>query len=48
MLTSTNQQCKIEYYLFKFLKIVGLEVKTRLENVNLREVRIILRVWDMQ
>ncbi|MFP3255874.1 MAG: transposase [Thermoplasmata archaeon] len=41
LLIFTNQQCKIEDGLLKFPKIVGLEVKTRLENVNLREVRII-------
>ncbi|MFP3318020.1 MAG: hypothetical protein RXP98_02395 [Thermoplasmata archaeon] len=41
LLVFTNQQCKIEDGLLKFPKIVGLEVETRLENVNLREVRII-------
>jgi len=37
----TNQQCKIEDGLLKFQEMVGLEVKTRLENVTFREVRII-------
>jgi len=41
LLIFTNQQCSIENGLLKFPKIVGLEVKTRLENVDLREVRII-------
>jgi len=41
MLIFTNQQCKIEDGILKFPKIMNLEVKTRLENVNLREVRII-------
>ncbi|MVT12711.1 MAG: IS200/IS605 family element transposase accessory protein TnpB [Euryarchaeota archaeon] len=41
ILVFTNQQCKIEDGLLKFPKIVDLEVETRLENVNLREVRII-------
>jgi putative transposase len=41
LLIFTNQQCKIENGLLKFPKIMELEVKTRLEHVNLREVRII-------
>jgi len=41
ILVFTNQQCKIEDGILKFPKIMNLEVKTRLENVNLREVRII-------
>jgi len=41
MLIFTNQQCKIDNKVLKFPKIMDLEVKTRLENVNLREVRII-------
>jgi transposase, IS605 OrfB family, central region len=41
ILIFTNQQCKIEDGILKFPKIVGLEVETRLENVNLREVRVI-------
>jgi len=41
MLIFTNQQCKIEKGVLKFPKIMNLEVKARLENVNLREVRII-------
>ncbi|MVT13513.1 MAG: IS200/IS605 family element transposase accessory protein TnpB, partial [Euryarchaeota archaeon] len=40
-LVFTNQQCKIEDGILKFPKIMNLEVKTRLENVDLREVRII-------
>jgi putative transposase len=41
LLIFTNQQCKIEDGILKFPKIMNLEVKTRLEHVNLREVRII-------
>jgi len=41
MLIFTNQQCRIEKGVLKFPKIMNLEVKTRLEDVNLREVRII-------
>jgi len=41
ILVFTNQQCKIEDGILKFPKMVGLEVKTRLDDVNLREVRII-------
>jgi len=41
ILVFTNQQCKIENGLLKFPKMVGLEVETRLDDVNLREVRII-------
>ena len=37
----TNQQCKIVDGILKFPKIVGLEIKTRLTDVDLREVRII-------
>ncbi|MCL5782544.1 MAG: transposase [Candidatus Thermoplasmatota archaeon] len=41
VLTFTNQQCSIRDGILKFPKIMELEVKTGLENVNLREVRII-------
>jgi len=41
LLIFTNQQCKIEDGILKFPKIMNLEVKTRLDDVNLREVRII-------
>jgi putative transposase len=41
ILVFTNQQCKIIDGILKFPKIVGLELKTRLSNVDLREVRII-------
>jgi len=37
----TNQQCKIVNGIVKFPKIVGFELKTRLTDVDLREVRII-------
>ena len=41
MLIFTNQQCSTHDGFLKFPKIMELEVKTRLEDVNLREVRII-------
>lgn len=41
ILVSTNQQCRIENGVLKFPKIMNMEVKTRLNDVNLREVRII-------
>ena len=41
MLVFTNQQCSIADGILKFPKIMNLEVRTRLDNVNLREVRII-------
>ena len=41
MLTFTNQQCRLDNGILKFPKITGMEVKTKLNNVNLREVRII-------
>ena len=44
MLIFTNQQCKIDKGILKFPKIMGSEVKTRLENVDLREVRIIPQI----
>ena len=41
ILIFTNQQCKIDDGILKFPKIMNLEVKTRLDDVNLREVRVI-------
>ena len=41
ILIFTNQQCIIENGMLKFPKIVNMEVKTRLDDVNLREVRIV-------
>ena len=41
LLIFTNQQCKIEDGILKFPKIMNLEVETRLDDVDLREVRII-------
>lgn len=41
MLIFTNQQCKIDNGVLKFPKIMEMEVKTGLENVDLREVRIL-------
>ena len=41
MLVFTTQQCHIKDGILKFPKIMNLEVKTRLENVDIREVRII-------
>jgi len=41
LLIFTNQQCKIEDGILKFPEIMNLEVKTRLDDVNLREVRVI-------
>ncbi|WP_393971455.1 transposase [Oxyplasma meridianum] len=41
ILIFTNQQCKIKNGILKFPKIMSLEVKTRLNHVNLREVRIV-------
>ncbi|WP_393970848.1 transposase [Oxyplasma meridianum] len=41
ILIFTNQQCKIKNGILKFPKIMNLEVKTRLNDVNLREVRIV-------
>lgn len=41
VLVFTNQQCKIKDGILKFPKIVGLALKTRLADVDLREVRII-------
>jgi len=41
MLIFTNQQCRIEDKILKFPKIMKLDLRTRLDDVNLREVRII-------
>ena len=41
MLVFTNQQCSIAHGILKFPKIMDLEMETRLDNVDLREVRII-------
>ena len=41
LLIFTNQQCSMENGILKFPKIVDMEVKTRLNGVNLREVRIV-------
>ena len=41
MLIFTNQQCHMENGILKFPRIMELEVKTRLDNMDLREVRII-------
>ena len=41
LLIFTNQQCRIGNGILRFPKIMEMEVKTRLENVNLREVRIV-------
>ena len=41
MLIFTNQQCSIAHGILKFPKIMNLEVITRLDTVDLREVRII-------
>ncbi|MDD3247985.1 MAG: hypothetical protein PHF18_14230 [Methanosarcina sp.] len=41
ILVFTNQQCKIVNGILKFPKAVNLELKTRLVDVDLREVRVI-------
>ncbi|PYB69128.1 transposase [Thermoplasma sp. Kam2015] len=41
ILIFTNQQCSIDNGILKFPKIMDLEVKTRLDDVDLREVQII-------
>ena len=41
MLVFTNQQCSIHDGILRFPKIMEMEVKTRLNGVNMREVRII-------
>ena len=41
ILTFTNQQCSMESGILRFPRIIDVKVKTRLDNVNLREVRIV-------
>lgn len=41
LLVFTNQQCKIKNGILKFPKCTHLEFKIRLENIDLREVRIV-------
>nr|MDA8143095.1 transposase [Thermoplasmatales archaeon] len=41
LLIFTNQQCSMENGILKFPKIMELDVRTRLNGVNLREVRIV-------
>ncbi|QRF76471.1 transposase, IS605 OrfB family [Thermoplasmatales archaeon] len=41
LLIFTNQQCSIENRILKFPRIMGVEVKTRLNDVKLKEVRIV-------
>ncbi|MHB8371179.1 MAG: RNA-guided endonuclease InsQ/TnpB family protein [Thermoplasmataceae archaeon] len=41
ILIFTNQQCTMENGMLKFPKSINMEVKTRLNDVNLREVRIV-------
>ena len=41
MLIFTNQQCRIQDGILRFPKIMDLVVKTRLDDVDIREVRII-------
>ena len=41
MLIFTNQQCRLDDGILKFPKIMDMEVKTGLKNVELKEVRII-------
>jgi len=41
LLVFTNQQCSIENGILKFPKVTGMEVKTRLNDVKLKEVRIV-------
>lgn len=41
ILVFTNQQCKLVHGILKFPKVVNLELKTRLTDIDLREVRII-------
>ena len=41
MLIFTNQQCRIHEGILKFPEIMETEVKTRLNDVNIRDVRII-------
>ncbi|MHB1567543.1 MAG: RNA-guided endonuclease InsQ/TnpB family protein, partial [Acidiferrobacter sp.] len=41
LLIFTNQQCSIKNGILKFPKSINMEVKTRLNDINLREVRIV-------
>ncbi|MHB1709391.1 MAG: RNA-guided endonuclease InsQ/TnpB family protein [Thermoplasmataceae archaeon] len=41
ILIFTNQQCSIENGILRFPRSINMEVKTRLNDVNLREVRIV-------
>ncbi|OWP56961.1 MAG: transposase [Thermoplasmatales archaeon B_DKE] len=41
LLVFTNQQCSIENGILKFPRIMGVEVKTRLNDVKLKEVRLV-------
>lgn len=41
LLIFTNQQCKIKDGILKFPKLLNLQIKTRLNNVKLNQVRII-------
>ncbi|MHB1709555.1 MAG: RNA-guided endonuclease InsQ/TnpB family protein [Thermoplasmataceae archaeon] len=41
LLIFTNQQCRIEDGILKFPKSINMDVRTRLNDVNLREVRIV-------
>ncbi len=41
ILVFTNQQCSINDGILKFPKLINMEVKTGLENIDLREVRIV-------
>ncbi len=41
ILTFTNQQCSIENGILKFPRTINVDVKTRLDDVNLREVRVV-------
>jgi len=41
LLIFTNQQCSIENGILKFPKVTGMEVKTRLNDVKLKEVRLV-------
>ncbi|EQD59732.1 IS605 family transposase OrfB [mine drainage metagenome] len=43
ILIFTNQQCIIENGMLRFPKSINMEVRTRLDDVDLREVRIVPR-----
>ena len=47
MLIFTNQQCSIENGILKFPKIMELEVKTRLDNMDFRPAYSLLKNWLM-